>query len=154
MASSLHTFSLVRLCARRENERRCHLSLMPLPRKPRHTPFRHRTVNYVSKPTEYLDTYFMAIKGNLRQITFLHVVHHALMPLIMYILITMVRDHRERLARLRASGVRTADFKITAACSTVPPALPLIFFCSILAATRACGVLQGRSCSNSCALTL
>ena len=52
-------------------------------------------VNFISKPTEYLDTYFMAVKGNLRQISFLHVVHHAIMPIIMYILITMVRQ-RER----------------------------------------------------------
>ena len=48
-------------------------------------------VNYISKPTEFLDTYFMVVKGNYRQISYLHVSHHAIMPIIMYILIDLVR---------------------------------------------------------------
>ena len=48
-------------------------------------------VNYISKPTEFLDTYFMVVKGNFRQISYLHVSHHAIMPIIMYILIDLVR---------------------------------------------------------------
>lgn len=46
-------------------------------------------VNYISKPTEFLDTYFMVVKGNYRQISYLHVSHHAIMPIIMYILIDL-----------------------------------------------------------------
>jgi elongation of very long chain fatty acids protein 4 len=37
-------------------------------------------VNYISKPTEYFDTLFFLLRGNLRQVSFLHVSHHAVMP--------------------------------------------------------------------------
>lgn len=40
-------------------------------------------VNYISKPTEYVDTLFFLLRGNLRQVSFLHTSHHAVMPVIM-----------------------------------------------------------------------
>jgi len=48
-------------------------------------------VNLVTKPTEFVDTYFMLVKGNYRQVTWLHISHHAVMPLIMTILLQLVR---------------------------------------------------------------
>jgi hypothetical protein len=45
----------------------------------------------VTKPTEFVDTYFMLVKGNYRQVTWLHISHHAVMPLIMTTLLQLVR---------------------------------------------------------------
>jgi len=47
-------------------------------------------VNFVTKPTEFVDTYFMLVKGNYRQVTWLHISHHAVMPINMTILLQMV----------------------------------------------------------------
>jgi hypothetical protein len=49
-----------------------------------------RAVNFVTKPTEFVDTYFMLVKGNFRQVTWLHISHHAVMPINMTILLQMV----------------------------------------------------------------
>lgn len=40
-------------------------------------------VNFISKPTEYVDTLFFLLRGNMRQVSFLHVSHHAIMPIMM-----------------------------------------------------------------------
>ena len=60
-------------------------------------------VNFISKPTEFLDTYFMAVKGNFRQMTVLHVSHHAIMPIIMYILIEGVSGAAQPRMRMASS---------------------------------------------------
>lgn len=41
-------------------------------------------VNYISKPTEFVDTFFMFANGKPEQASLLHVSHHIVMPLVMY----------------------------------------------------------------------
>lgn len=41
-------------------------------------------MNYMSKPTEFVDTFFMFANGKPDQASLLHVSHHVVMPLVMY----------------------------------------------------------------------
>lgn len=50
----------------------------------RRAPCPYAAVNYISKPTEFVDTFFMFANGKPEQASLLHVSHHIVMPIIIY----------------------------------------------------------------------